>query len=178
MRPETGWVPMRYRIPRECLLVLSQCMRRVRRWRVPPHWSAAEWYEEALSEATAAVHEAMCRFDPNRGIELKWYVRRRILLRVLARYRKEWAFGLRWLSSDDAPADRGIAPTAPRVDDRELRTAMNSLTGAERRLMEALFWERRTESDLARKMGISQQEVSKRKLVILIKLRHALDAGA
>lgn len=169
---------MRYRVPRECLLVLAQCMRRVRRWRVPPHWSASEWYEEALSEATAAVHEAICRFDPDRGIELKWYVRRRILLRVLGRYRKEWAFGLRWLSSDDATADRGMAPIAPRVDERELRTAMNSLTGAERQLMKALFWERRTESDLARKMGISQQMVSRRKLLILLKLRRALDAGS
>lgn len=176
MRPYGTGILLRRRMPPECGVVLAQCIRRVQMWKPPPHWSAADWREEARLEAAAAAHEALCRFDPSRGIELRWYVRRRVLQRVLARYRKEWAFGLRWSSSDDDGPTSGLVaqPIAP-ADLPSLRSALNALSLTDRDLMEALFWDRLSETEIARKMGISQQAVSRRKLIVLRELRRALD---
>jgi RNA polymerase sigma factor (sigma-70 family) len=51
---------------------------------------------------------------------------------------------------------------------------MTDLPEDDRRLIECLFWEGRTEQDIAGRLGITQQAVSKRKRKILLKLRRNL----
>src|SRR4051794_19783258 len=75
--------------------VLSHCIKRARRWREPPGWSAGDWLEEVRAEAAAAAWQASRIFDPDRGVPRYAFLRRRVLHRLLEWYRKEWNFALR-----------------------------------------------------------------------------------
>src|SRR5947207_111099 len=75
--------------------VWAGCRRRIRRWRVPPHWSLSQWLEEIQAEGAAAALQATYDFDPARNVPLEAYVRMRVMGRAVARYRKEWGIALR-----------------------------------------------------------------------------------
>src|SRR3954452_15575243 len=77
------------------LTVLAPCLRQARGWRVPPRWSASDWFEELRAEGAVAAWEAARDFDPGRGIPLWAFVRRRVLFHLLHHYRKEWAHAVR-----------------------------------------------------------------------------------
>lgn len=57
----------------------------------------------------------------------------------------------------------------------KLHTALAMLTSEEQTLIQALFFEEHTESELAIKLGISQPAVYKRKMKILKKLKSFLE---
>ena len=57
----------------------------------------------------------------------------------------------------------------------KLHTALAMLTSEEQALIQALFFEEHTESELAVKLGISQPAVYKRKMKILKKLKSFLE---
>jgi DNA-directed RNA polymerase specialized sigma subunit len=52
---------------------------------------------------------------------------------------------------------------------------LTRLPAADRRLLERLFWEECTETEIASGLGITQQAVSKRKRKILTELRRDLN---
>ena len=56
-----------------------------------------------------------------------------------------------------------------------LHTALSTLSEKERELIETLFFEEKTERDVASAMGISQPAVHKQKNKILKKLKHFLE---
>jgi RNA polymerase sigma factor (sigma-70 family) len=96
-----------------------------------------------------------------------------ILSHALARYRQEWAYALRCGES------WGAELIALRSDDQEVATSgekgwligtLARITEGDRRLIELLFWEGWTESEVASRLGISQQAVSKRKRKALLEL--------
>ena len=58
----------------------------------------------------------------------------------------------------------------------KLHTALSLLTPEERALIQALFFEERSESELAVALGISQPAVYKRKMKILKKLKLLLES--
>ena len=58
----------------------------------------------------------------------------------------------------------------------KLHTALSLLTPEERALIQALFFEERSESELAAALGISQPAVYKRKMKILKKLKLLLES--
>lgn len=60
-------------------------------------------------------------------------------------------------------------------DNRRLYQALDELNVEERLLIEALFFSGVTEGELAARLGITQQAVSKRKLRILRKLRKKIE---
>src|SRR5205809_8003929 len=64
--------------------------KRIRSWRVPPNWSRSDWFEELAAVGTAAAWQALCDFDPDRGVPLAGFGYSRIMSRCLALYRKEW----------------------------------------------------------------------------------------
>ncbi len=33
-------------------LTVHSCLKRIRRWRVPPHWSVRDWFDEIMAEVT------------------------------------------------------------------------------------------------------------------------------
>jgi RNA polymerase sigma factor (sigma-70 family) len=158
---------------------LTGSWRRVRRWRVPPGWSAEDWWEEAQAEGVAAALRAVRDHDPARGVPLGAFVYRRILAGVRTRYRQEWAYGLRRGSGAAAEASQdhpGDPPYIARVDEM-LAVFLAQLKERDRRLIGQLYWDGLTEVEVARALGISHQAVSKRKRAILPTLRRMIEAA-
>ena len=160
--------------------------KRIRSWRVPPNWSPGDWFEELAAVGTAAAWQAVCEFDPERGVPLAGFGYCRIISRCLARYRKEWRYALHLVASDSCEKETttfkhpGLAAssaakvngTHPSNDD--LRGAVGALPAEQRRLIEQLFWEERTETEVANTMGINQSTINRRKQAILNGLRMKL----
>ena len=168
----SGWdMPERTSRRQEPLdwLALSGCLRRIRRWRVPPHWSSRDWSEEMGAEATLAALQAARDFDPTRGVPWEAFLRQRVRRAALARYRREWTYALRRVSVpalDEYGAEGGGPPSREAVF-ALLQEALGRLPRSDVWLIEGLFWGGQTEARLARDLGVSQQAVSKRKKNIL-----------
>jgi RNA polymerase sigma factor (sigma-70 family) len=146
---------------------------------VPPHWNHSDWFEEIDAESIAAACHAIRIFDPNRGPTLGSFVYHQILASALGRYRQEWTYAIRYdLSTGE---DASVAPTEDRfaIEEREeqFQRTLTKLPEADRRLIVHLFWEGRTETEVASGLGISQHAVLKRKAKIFKEIRQSL-AGA
>jgi RNA polymerase sigma factor (sigma-70 family) len=153
----------------------SICTGRTHSWRVPPRWSVSDWWEEIDAESIAAACHAIRIFDPNRGPTLNSFVYHQILASALSRYRQEWTYALRYTpgSSEDPSPFGPDDQLAIEQDEEQLKRLMIRLPEADRRLLERLFWEGRTETEIASGLGITQQAVSKRKRRILTQLRRS-----
>jgi RNA polymerase sigma factor (sigma-70 family) len=160
-------------------------LKRTRSWRVPPNWSPSDWFEELTAVGTAAAWQAVCEFDPELGVPLAAFGYCRIIGRCLARYRKEWRYALHLAASDsreeattfkrpelNASFPAKLNETHPSNDD--LRGAIGALPAKQRRLIEQLFLEERTETEVADAMGTNQSNINRRKQAILKSLRMKL----
>jgi RNA polymerase sigma factor (sigma-70 family) len=159
--------------------VWAACVRRTHGWRTPPRWSPRDWLEEIDAESIASACQAILIFEPDRGPSLESFLYHRILAGALARYRKEWSYafrcGRRSSSGDDAFGTKLIDDQdAAAVERQKLMGSMTALPEDDRRLIECLYWDGHTERDVAGRLGITQQAVSKRKRKILLKLRENL----
>jgi RNA polymerase sigma factor (sigma-70 family) len=149
---------------------------RIYGWRIPPRWSLQDWREEVDAEALAAAYQAVSIFDPSRGSCLSKFIYHRILSQSLARYRREWTFALRvrlaadW---DDPPEKVRSAPTDLETTER-LLARVSGLATADRRLLEWLYWDGKSEESIASGLGITKQAINKRKWKILLKLRRSV----
>jgi RNA polymerase sigma factor (sigma-70 family) len=162
--------------------------KRTRSSRVPPKWSRADWFEELTAVGTAAAWQAVCDFDPKRGVPLAGFGYCRFINRCLARYRKEWRYALHLVASDSCQTEPRTfnrvdfaTPSAARVEEARcsndhVRSAIGALPTGHRRLIEQLFWEECTETEVADAMGTNQSTINRRKQAILnglrMKLRH------
>jgi RNA polymerase sigma factor (sigma-70 family) len=164
---------------------VQSAFKRIRSWCVPPNWSRSNWIEELTAVGTAAAWQAVREFNPEQGVRLAAFGYCRILTRCLARYRKEWRYALPLVASDSYEEkattlkDPGLAvSSAAKVNrtDRsnDLRVAIAALPAEQRRLIEQLFWEERTEIEVADAMGVHQSTVNRRKRAILNSLRMKL----
>ena len=161
---QPGWLP-----------VLDHCMRRARAWRVPPHWSAYDWFDELRAEGAAAAIQAESVYDPGRGVPLGAYIHLCVRHRLLERYYKEWSHALRWVYIPELPEHLiEDGPCSPSESD-DLQVALARLIESDQRLIDRLYWRGETESEVGSSLGISQQAVSKRKRLILRKLRCLLN---
>jgi len=163
--------------------------KRIRSWRVPPNWSRCDWLEELAAVGTAAAWQAVCDFDPDRGVPLAGFGYCRIISRCLARYRKEWRYALHLVASDsrekesttferpelNASFSAKLNETHPSNND--LRGAIGALPAKQRRLIEQLFWEERTETEVANTMNTNQSTINRSKRTILKSLRMKLCDG-
>jgi RNA polymerase sigma factor (sigma-70 family) len=157
--------------------------KRIRSWRVPPNWSRGHWFEELAAVGAAAAWQAVCDFDPERGVPLAGFGYCRMMTRCLARYRKEWRYALHLVASDSCDEETTTykhpdlaALSASKADgangsNDDLRGAVGVLPSEQRRLIEQLFWEERTETEVAHAMGTNQSTISRRKQAILNGLR-------
>jgi RNA polymerase sigma factor (sigma-70 family) len=164
-------------------------LKRTWSWCVPPNWSRDDWLEELAAVATAAAWQALCDFDPDLGVPLAGFGYCRIISRCLARYRKEWRYALHLVASDsreeesttferpelNASFPAKLNETHPSNDD--IRRAIGALPAKQRRLIEQLFWEERTETEVANTMNINQSTINRRKQAILKSLRRKLCDG-
>ncbi len=168
----------------EALGSAKQCgFKRIRSWRVPPNWSRRDWFEEVAAVGTAAAWQAVCEFNPARGIPLSGFGYRRMMTRCLSRYRKEWRYALHLVSSDtceeetttfkhpDLAASWALKVNETHPSNDDLRGAVRALPGEQRRLIEQLFWEECTEAEVAAAIGTNQSTINRRKRAILNGLR-------
>lgn len=128
------------------------------------------------AQASAAIWQAICDYDPSRGVSFSAYARQRVLSSALTRYRQEWAYAFRLVLSQQRVSREWESQAAPRSSDwcESLREALLRLPRDDRWLIEQIFWEDHTESEIADKVGISQQAISKRKKTILRQLRRGI----
>lgn len=160
--------------------------KRTRSWRVPPNWSPGDWFEELAAVGAAAAWQAVCEFDPARGVPLAGFGYCRIISRCLTRYRKEWRYALHLVANDSCQKETttfnhpGLAASsAAKVNgthrsNSDLRGAVGALPTEQQRLIEQLFWEERTETEVAGAMGTNQSTINRRKQAILTGLRMKL----
>ena len=157
--------------------------RLIRSWRVPPNWSPGDWFKDLTAVGTAAAWQAVCEFDPARGVPLAGFGYCRMISRCLARYRKEWRYALHLVASDSGEEETttfkqpGLAassmakPGGTHCSNDDLRGAVATLPAEQRRLIEQLFWEERTETEVAGAVGTNQSTINRRKQAILNGLR-------
>jgi DNA-directed RNA polymerase specialized sigma subunit len=122
--------------------------------------------------ASSAAWEAECQYDSSRGVPFSGFARQRVLSSALTRYRQEWSYALRSaVESDIEGRDKVDGHEHLDVIVLSIRVALDHLPLSEAWLIRQLFWNERSEMDLARHAGITQQAISKRKQVILSSLR-------
>ncbi len=169
-----GW--LQHRLP-NWPKIWEICTRRTHSWRVPPRWALRDWWEEIDAESVAAACHALRIFDPHRGPDLGTFVYHQILASALGRYRQEWTYAVRYGLSAGEPPDISVTEDrfAIEQDEQQLKQTLTDLPEADRSLIEHLFWDGRTETEVATGLGISQQAVSKRKHRILMELRESFD---
>jgi RNA polymerase sigma factor (sigma-70 family) len=151
---------------------------RARSWRTPPNWSFSDWCDELLGIAIWSAWEAKQDYDPSHGISLAEFVSSRIKARTLTRYRQEWRYAQSTISSD-AEIIECVIPANPSTHFSQtafeiLKQALEQLSGQERWLLDQIFWQHYTETEIAAKLQISQPAVNKRKRVALLHLRDLL----
>ena len=179
----------------EVLGVLQACRRRIRSWRVPPNWSSMDWLKEIEAIQAVAAWQADYAYDPSSRIKREAFIYQQVMARALTRYRQEWRYALRFISSvecgsylfssktasdpassdgDDDPLGNTCSNACIIFDD--LNDALTALPEAQQQLIKNLFWHGHTESEVGAALGISQRAVSKRKHLILKVLRERLSS--
>ncbi len=150
-------------------------MRQARAWRVPPRWSAYDWFDELQAEGAAAAIQAERDYDPGRGVPLSEYIRLCVRHRMLKCCHKEWSYALRWVCIPELP-EYSIedVPCSPSESD-DLQVALARLIESDRWLIDRLYWRGETEFEVGLSLGISQQAISKKKRSILCQLRRLLN---
>jgi DNA-directed RNA polymerase specialized sigma24 family protein len=165
-------------MPHEWSAVALSCFRKIRRWRVPPRWSPRDWFEEIGAELTIAALMAARDYNPARGVPPEAFLRRRIMGTAYTRYRREWQYALRQVSGAELDWHQEGTKTSPTPAESEagfLFDALDRLSSPDSRLIEGLFWGKKTEVELAKVLGISQQAVNKRKRSIFRTLHRLID---
>jgi RNA polymerase sigma factor (sigma-70 family) len=166
-------------------------LHQARQWRCPIHWDGKEWQKELDAIAQAAAFEACFYFDEQRGITLEIFVFWQVLTALRDFHRREWAYfafhcGHLTKVSDEGEAGEGdesaevCEEVATEGLEREWRRylifwALERLSERERQVMKRLYWDGRTEVEIAHELGISQQAVSKIKRKAIQKLRELLE---
>jgi len=158
---------------------MSAALRRAQGWRVPPNWSSTDWRDELEAVAIVAVWQAQLDYDSSRKVPVGGFIFARVLARTLTRYRQEWRYATHTTCEANGAESNGA-----RLPDM---TAFPALTGAwaieealcrlpreENKLLSSLYWQNRTQADIARELAISQPAVNKRKRVALEHLKAIL----
>jgi DNA-directed RNA polymerase specialized sigma24 family protein len=137
---------------------------------VPPRWSVRDWSEELKALSLAAAWHALGDFDPTYGVPLDVFLRERILASALTRYRQEWTYSMH--CTEEVQNDGMSCGTF-----RDLRShesfvdAVARLPATDRWLIEQIFWHGKSEAEVSKHLGVTQQAINKRKKSALRTLR-------
>lgn len=157
---------------------LTRASAHIRSWRTPPNWSFIDWRDEIQATAFWAAWQAAKDFDPVHKVPLAEFVNCRVKSYALTRYRQEWRFALKTISSDAEEIEKFVNSSVNRTSSQAvfelLDHALGKISGMERWLLKQIFWQQRTETNIAAELHISQPAVSKRKRAALLRLRENL----
>lgn len=152
--------------------VWCSCRRRVLGWPTPSNWVKGQWVEELRAEAFLVCLRALDDYDPARQVPVGAYLRMRVLGHLLSRYRQERRFA-QHRSAAVAVEQLAYRPIVSLASE-SLERALDRLPRGDRDLLEEHLWQNQTERQIAERLGVSQQAVSKRWRTILNRLRLAL----
>jgi DNA-directed RNA polymerase specialized sigma24 family protein len=163
---------------REPSAARQRAFRRILSWRIPPNWSAPDWFDEVKAITAAACCRAELDYDGERGVPLSAFLYQRVLTCAWTRYRQEWSYALRFVQEKGTGCDEAT-PAHPGLPERcasddSLQCALLELPFADQWLVRQLFWNSLSQGKVAQKLKITQQAVSKRKRKIIRKLRQLL----
>ncbi|MGC9260024.1 MAG: sigma factor-like helix-turn-helix DNA-binding protein [Phycisphaerae bacterium] len=159
---------------------VKRCLARVRRWKAPPNWSRRQWLEEVAAQAELAVAVACPAAGKPATVSVNANtLESHILNQVRTRHRQEcsfcWHCGRRLVCEPAEELNDLDDAVGPMV--LQLAGAVAQLAEPDRRLIKLLYWQHRTESEVAADFGVSQQAISKRKRRIIAQLADVLKKG-
>ncbi|GIV08949.1 MAG: hypothetical protein KatS3mg019_1040 [Fimbriimonadales bacterium] len=173
--------------PNTLTRVIEQTVARfVYRYTPPPRYEPNEWHAECLGEAWGCVSDALSTYNPIRG-GLDGYLARAIWYHLLAFWSGEWRWATRACVSletqntgGEACVQEWVDPTSEHVVDTvcvhvALEQALAALSERDRQLVAWVWVEGVSQAEVARRMGWSQQAVSKRLLRVRATLQAKLD---
>ena len=155
---------------------------RVRYWRLPPHCSTHDWLDEVRAILQSAATSAGFDYDKQRAVPLRAYIYVRAVAAAWTRYRQEWSYYLHSASESGAAVEPIAMPFDRAHADETIRyflgQALSHLPVEDQLLIEQLFWNDTRQDRVAVMLGVSQQEVSRRKVRVLQLLRQTLHSYA
>lgn len=137
--------------------------------------------------AMFALWLAICSYDSRHQISLDCFVKSRVKAALLQRYREEWRFANRCCqlpadeTSDEESTLLAIEGIPESFDESvfwwriEIRNILARLDPIDHYLLERLFIDGASESEIAKELGISQPTVNRWKKEVLKRLRHMLE---
>lgn len=165
-------------IEKDVLTGLKRASAYIRSWRTPPNWSFVDWRDEIQATAFCAAWQATKDFDPVHKVPLAEFVNCRVKSCALTRYRQEWRFALKMISTDAQEIEKFVNSSVNRAASpvifELLHHALGKISGMERWLLRQIFWQQRTETNIAAELHVSQPAVNKRKRAALLRLRENL----
>jgi len=154
----------------ELQAILQSADRRLRSWRPPPNWSAADWSAECRQIEDIAAYKVTGFLDASGNASPARSIYNHLIASVRTSYRREWAYSLHFEARpmDFSPREGEFEElTGTPADESRtyafLYDAMDELTPDQRFVVEQLFFFGRTETEVGEVFGISQRAVSKRK---------------
>lgn len=174
-----------------CSRSLEQAWRVACKWKTPPQWRTGEWREELKCVANWILLEAEMNYVPARNGERDRYLFLRVLSALQTHHRREWRFGMRnylRIFSNDPVAEATSFVSefedpqlASEIETTELRITLHQsldlLNHDDRLLPYSIYFDERTEDELALRAGVSQAAINQRKQRALNKLRILLSDG-
>jgi RNA polymerase sigma factor (sigma-70 family) len=166
----------------EIRAIVKTCLLRIRSWPVPRNWSFRDWFDEAEEIATVAAWRALSEYSQPAPCAFPYFAHQRILSNVRTRYRQEFLFAFRFgerfeehgIDFDEQANDRQQPymeePVEP-LTYSDLSEALSKLSSEHHEVIEQLYWRGRTQTELAKSIGLSQRAISKRKQGALRALR-------
>lgn len=167
---------------------IEECLREVRRWKIPPNWSDKDWTEEMKSIALMAGWMALASYNPRRKVPVGQFIKIQVKAALLQRYRDEWRFASRCRCCTSPQGEESDGADAVSLEEFadisaeeafwwrvEVRDLLARLPPKEHYLLERLFIDGVTESEVAAELRVSQPTVSRWKREILKKLRSMLE---
>ncbi len=163
--------------------IARHAQRRARKWKTPPGYETAYWWEECESIAWIAVWNALLSYKPNANVSFPAYA----FLKAVQAIRQEHRLAWRWSISTtslryDGDTGEPIEPVDPewqkpfqQCEDRcDLQVLLQSLSEQERQLLDWHYQEELTEREIAQRLNLSKTAVHKRLIRVKTKLEKAL----
>jgi RNA polymerase sigma factor (sigma-70 family) len=169
--------------------IIRSVLHRISRWRTPANWSRSDWVNEERSVINQSVCQTVIDYRSDSATALSHAVYFHALSRALTRYRQECLFSSRFIplapskQTDETdkpePNSQNFAISAAFSAENELNPgwltdALECLSDDDTQLIRKLFWEERTQAQLALELHVSQRTVSERKRRALDNLRIVL----
>jgi RNA polymerase sigma factor (sigma-70 family) len=169
--------------------VIQLVLHRISHWRTPANWSHFDWVNEERSVVNQSVYQTVKEHGNKAASSLPQTAYFRALSRALTRYRQECRYSSRFapltqterIDESDKPevAHQDVAISSVFPDENAstiewLTDALESLPEQDTTLLRKLFWEERTQAEIAFEMHVSQRTVSERRQRALENLRTVL----